>query len=331
MEEMIGKAFGKWCVIGIDRESNRKRLICKCSCKNKTIKSVDYYTLKNGKTESCGCIHKDRMKERWINFNKSLIVDGKKLCSKCKRYLQIEEFAKTKNKINGQCISCKRETARRYRERNSEKYKIYREKRKQSQKVYQKEYRKQNNEKNAIYQKAYRKRNRSRLLKAKNEYYSDDAKYKTFKGRLTTEECIKKGTDGKLLVKCSKCKIYFTPTNIAASNRVGSLNGKYSGENRLYCSDKCKKDCDVYHSKTIPKSLRGDVNQSRCNQNVNKKSLLGFQIDKYNYTFCEKCGTKTKSLFIHHNVMVSLNHSMADDMSHQILVCNKCHTHEGCL
>jgi len=65
---------------------------------------------------------------------------------------------------------------------------------------------------------------------------------------------------------------------------------------------------------------------------INKKQLLDLQFDKYGYNFCEKCGKEFSvgELDLHHNIMMSKDHAEADNMSHQILVCKKCHIREGC-
>lgn len=113
---------------------------------------------------------------------------------------------------------------------------------------------------------------------------------------------------------------------------VVEFKGKSKGESRIYCSDECKSSCDTYHSINTPKSLRNVKAQSRCNQSINRKQLLLLQMDDCGHNYCEKCGATKESngLTLHHNIMVSMDHTEADNMSHQILVCEKCHTHEGC-
>lgn len=52
--DITGKTFGK--LTAIERDpTNHKKWICKCECDN--IKSVDGYGLRNGITQSCGCIN----------------------------------------------------------------------------------------------------------------------------------------------------------------------------------------------------------------------------------------------------------------------------------
>lgn len=58
VEDLVGKRFGQWQVIEQDLTTNRSskrgaRWICKCDCG--TIKSVLGYSLRMGRTSSCGC------------------------------------------------------------------------------------------------------------------------------------------------------------------------------------------------------------------------------------------------------------------------------------
>lgn len=52
----------KWIILKEDKKnkSHKKRVIVECKCG--TIKSVDYYSLKNGLTKSCGCDRKSNIK-----------------------------------------------------------------------------------------------------------------------------------------------------------------------------------------------------------------------------------------------------------------------------
>lgn len=70
---MKGKIFGKLKVIR--RVENNKRGIavwaCMCSCKNKTLVYVNGVSLRNGNTKSCGCLQKERTRERHIKHGKT--------------------------------------------------------------------------------------------------------------------------------------------------------------------------------------------------------------------------------------------------------------------
>lgn len=51
-EDFTGRKFGLWTVI---EELGRGKVLCQCSCENKTIREVYKKSLKEGKTLSCGC------------------------------------------------------------------------------------------------------------------------------------------------------------------------------------------------------------------------------------------------------------------------------------
>lgn len=52
----IGDKYGKWCVVGSSIKSHgRIKWLCQCSCEKHTIRYVDEYTLKSGKSTCCGC------------------------------------------------------------------------------------------------------------------------------------------------------------------------------------------------------------------------------------------------------------------------------------
>lgn len=84
-EDLTGRQFGKWTVLGYDGRSKWK---CQCSCDDKTIKSVRGSDLKNGKSQSCGCgIKEDLMNQvigdfEVIGYNKEVYKWICK-CTKC--------------------------------------------------------------------------------------------------------------------------------------------------------------------------------------------------------------------------------------------------------
>jgi len=60
IDEAIGKSFGRLYVLA--EFGDRQRVICRCSCGNKT--AVVVYSLKYGNTRSCGCLVGDRNRSR---------------------------------------------------------------------------------------------------------------------------------------------------------------------------------------------------------------------------------------------------------------------------
>lgn len=60
-EDLTGKTFGRWTVLEKDTTSSTIKWICKCSCEQKTIRSVKANDLKSGKSTSCGCKRKEKL------------------------------------------------------------------------------------------------------------------------------------------------------------------------------------------------------------------------------------------------------------------------------
>lgn len=73
----IGDVFGRWKVIGLDdirskkSKDGRKYYFCECQCENKTIKSVNEYSLVSRKSTSCGCYNRERVSETVSKHNSS--------------------------------------------------------------------------------------------------------------------------------------------------------------------------------------------------------------------------------------------------------------------
>lgn len=61
LRKYVGRRFGRLEVIDVDHD-RRWYVVCKCLCKDKTVKSIKIYSLLNGLTRSCGCLHKETVK-----------------------------------------------------------------------------------------------------------------------------------------------------------------------------------------------------------------------------------------------------------------------------
>ena len=58
MEDISGQAFGRITVIGFHGKKGREYMYdCICSCGNKV--TINGWSLKSGKTQSCGCLHRE--------------------------------------------------------------------------------------------------------------------------------------------------------------------------------------------------------------------------------------------------------------------------------
>lgn len=70
-EDLTGRAFGRWLVLGqaedyVDKNGNHSAMWrCKCSCDNGTEKNVSQRNLKSGKSQSCGCLHNEMMSKNF--------------------------------------------------------------------------------------------------------------------------------------------------------------------------------------------------------------------------------------------------------------------------
>ncbi|MCK2000072.1 hypothetical protein MZM54_01570 [[Brevibacterium] frigoritolerans] len=68
-ENLAGKKFGRLTVIEKAKEKNKSGVypwICKCECGN--IKNIRSSNLKEGTTQSCGCLNDEKRRERKSNF-----------------------------------------------------------------------------------------------------------------------------------------------------------------------------------------------------------------------------------------------------------------------
>lgn len=66
LKDEIGNIYGRLTVINRseNNKDNRAMWCCVCRCKNLTV--VRGADLRNGNTQSCGCLNKERVKETWI-------------------------------------------------------------------------------------------------------------------------------------------------------------------------------------------------------------------------------------------------------------------------
>lgn len=112
-ENLAGQTFGKWEVLyrTVNDNANKTMWVCRCSCKEQTIKAVSARTLKNGTSTSCGCerlktITKNTDKKIHIRDAKGNIV--KKRCFRCKQWLPLKNFYKSNYHNDGYGSECKK-------------------------------------------------------------------------------------------------------------------------------------------------------------------------------------------------------------------------------
>lgn len=89
---IVGKRFGRLVVLEEKKQENSIHYICKCQCDCGNIIETRKYSLMNGLTKSCGCLHNDIM----TNLGK----DNRKHDKLC------EECGKKEHYAKGLCKNC---------------------------------------------------------------------------------------------------------------------------------------------------------------------------------------------------------------------------------
>lgn len=297
-----GDKFGRWTVIKeVATRKGGRYFLCECSCEKKEIKEVRMASLRNGMSQSCGCL---KLEMRIRKIQEGLISYNGETFGKLTVLHEYERDKHGLRQVMAQC-SC---------DGNIRPYVLSRLKSGETS--------------------SCGCHSRETAIK-NNTYYKKDyeEKYPFF---CQIEEIRDCEYEPGIEVRCKKCDKWFKPTKNQISARINALerpDSKYfSVESNFYCSEECKQNCDVYYAQLTPKSLRNYKDKARCNQHINRKALLDLQIDECGYNYCEKCGKRfdAKDLALHHNIMVSLDPGMADDMSHQLLCCVEHHDHKDC-
>lgn len=79
-KDLTGQTFGRWTVLGqaedyVDKDGKRYTMWhCKCSCQKGKEQNIRQSNLKSGKTQSCGCLARERRNEMFDIYRK--IRDG---------------------------------------------------------------------------------------------------------------------------------------------------------------------------------------------------------------------------------------------------------------
>jgi 5-methylcytosine-specific restriction endonuclease McrA len=141
-----------------------------------------------------------------------------------------------------------------------------------------------------------------------------------------------------LEVKCTNCGKWYVPNLNKLKNRIEVLKGVkgYKGEQRLYCSNKCKQSCPLYHKK--PETLMkedavraGRLQWLELGREV-QSELRQMVLERDEYT-CQKCGS-TENLHCHHILPVAIEPLLSADVDNCITLCKQCHkeahSQDGC-
>jgi hypothetical protein len=251
-----------------------------------------------------------------------------KICKKCGIEKSADEFYKRKDNGNYR-LKCKVCLGVQQKEWNLRNKNVVREN--------QKEWYLRNIDVEKKKQKEYRIKNEDTIRNRHKEYHSTHiriydkelknistikwknslALYKTYTYKLKYADEVK-NNNGLLEVRCTYCNKWFTPTNSQIRNRIGALIGSGRGEQRLYCSDGCKKSCPTFGQKKYEKGIR--LATSREVPAEFRKIAL----EDRNYT-CEKCNSIEDALHVHHIEGYTEQPMFRSDLSNVIVVCKKCH------
>lgn len=264
-----------------------------------------------------------------------------KACSICGVCSPIESFCNGK----GACYECRKK----YREKNKEvlrkkkgeyykqnsgviknRVKTWVENNKDYVREKQKKYRELNKEKKLEKDRAYAREHRQEAIRKTKEHNKSLAMFDTYGSKLLTED-YPTNNKGELLVKCKKCGKLFRPTNLQCKARIAAITSTNKGESHFYCSNNCKKSCDIYGSQKVPKSLRSKRETARSCQQTAKRALKANQCDEAGYNYCEKCGDIIPS-DLHHTIPIMGIADNHTDHAGMMLLCPGCHTklHSTC-
>lgn len=151
--------------------------------------------------------------------------------------------------------------------------------------------------------------------------------YNTYAHQLNFAEKVRPYIDeeGRKLieVRCTKCGQWFIPSGASIKSRILSLNGKGCGECRLYCSQECKDNCEVYR-----KQSKAYINLDKELPYTPEELSVWSQevLTSANYK-CEICEEPAEHA--HHIEPKKLEPGLALDPENGLALCKKCHYKYG--
>jgi len=150
------------------------------------------------------------------------------------------------------------------------------------------------------------------------------ATYDTYVNKLQPiEKCRRNKQDKNILeVRCSYCGIWYIPSIESIYERVRVIKGTQLGEQRLYCSNRCKQECPIYKQILFPKGFK--ISSSREVQPELRQ--LRFELDNYTCQVCGKHQDELKvGLHCHHLEGIRWEPIESADLDKVITVCKNCH------
>ena len=288
------------------------------------------------KCKECESLESKKYREEVLKYRNPDKIDYPeyKLCTKCNKTKHKSEFNKAKENKSGlrpHCKSCLSERRKEYREKNKEwenqKSKEYANKNKeytkeQSRKNYYKHH-KHKLEKQREYKKKNNYAEKSRITRNLPVYFNDNNK--TFIKEVKKYEKTREGENGYLEVTCAYCGEFFAPKYYTIFRRVRAIDGRANTEgteNRMYCSDECKKACPTYKQQKEPKKPKQETSREV------QPELRQMVFQRDNYT-CQKCGTHKNELYkpihCHHIYPLTEDPVQSSDTENCITLCSECH------
>jgi len=260
-------------------------------------------------------------------MHRKMTVKYKK-CSRCCKVLSLDCFSvdnSSKDKLTSACKACQKkwrednaEKLSKYRRNNSAELNLrckrYREANPEKKKIRDKKYYDSHKEEARLQFKRYYKKNRKKILKIRKA----PAMYEQYAKQIGYAETIRKGPKGYLVCLCVYCGREFIPNNTDVMHRIGSLNGSNEGEAKLYCSDKCKRECPTYWRNLTAKSTKSGTSREV------PATFRQIALRDRNYT-CEKCGSTENGLHVHHIEGATEQPLLSADLKNVLVVCKSCH------
>ena len=122
-----------------------------------------------------------------------------------------------------------------------------------------------------------------------------------------------------LQVKCTYCGKWYNPKTTSIRQRIGALEGRIRGEQRLYCSKECKKLCPTFGK---VKYSAEETNTKKLSREV-QAELRQLVFERDNWT-CIKCG-EIKALQCHHLKGILWEPIESADVDMCVTLCTKDH------
>jgi len=144
--------------------------------------------------------------------------------------------------------------------------------------------------------------------------------YDTYAPRLEFCETVRRAVDDPVLleIKCTYCGKWFKPTYSQCTNRISALDSETMLENRIYCSDDCKRACPIYKRIKYPAGFKNGSSREV------QPELRQLVLERDNYT-CQECGATDVELHCHHIVPLNESPIESADMDVCITLCKSCH------